>query len=72
MQPIPEPPEGTRPVLTHQGEGTVIFRGVDKHAPLTFVCGFCSAALAESIHSGQITSIVLKCNGCGTFNETDT
>ncbi len=69
MRPIPEPSEGTRTVLVLEGTGTVVIRGDDDEAPLTFVCGDCSAGLATEMYRGQLGKIVLKCNRCGSFNE---
>ena len=41
-------------------EGTVIFSGDDKHAPLTLLCGNCSAPLAKRVYSGQISNVVFE------------
>ena len=68
MRTIPEPPAGTRMVLVI-GRGTVVIRGDDKEAPLTFICGDCSAALATRMYRRQLGAVVLKCNRCGAFNE---
>jgi hypothetical protein len=34
-------------------------------------CGNCNAVLAEGIASGQLANVVLFCNRCGSFNDTE-
>jgi hypothetical protein len=66
---IPEPAQGTRSVLLREGEGTVVFRA--DHAPRVVMdCGACDARLVQGVPVSQIENVVLKCNGCGAFNET--
>lgn len=66
---IPEPEPGTRSVIEMQGKGTVIMNAGD--APgTTMVCGNCGAPLVKGIRINQLQQIVLRCNGCGSYNET--
>lgn len=67
LTPIPEPDPDTRSVLHRTGEGTVFFSG---GGDTDFSCGRCGALLARKVDAGQLRSLVLKCAGCGTFNDT--
>jgi hypothetical protein len=67
MRPIPDPPDATRAVLIKSGAGTIIIGG--QGGGLSFVCGRCSATLAEDINGGRLNNLVLVCKACGTFNE---
>ena len=70
MRTIPEPPQGARTVLSIlEGTGTVVIADDDKKAPLTYLCGDCPATLATRTYHGQLGTVVLKCNRCGSFNE---
>ena len=64
---IPEPDPGTRAMFCRTGDGTVAFGAFGSNVAL--VCGKCGAHLTEGIPSGGIANIVLRCNGCGSFNE---
>jgi DNA-directed RNA polymerase subunit RPC12/RpoP len=66
MKPIPAPPAGKRAVYMAK-KGTIVFRG--RGGGLSYLCGRCSATLAEDIKGGQLNNLVLKCKACGTFNE---
>jgi hypothetical protein len=71
MSTIAEPSEGSRTVmLIAEGTGTVVIRGDAEEAPLTLLCGNCSAILGTRMCDGQLGRVVLKCNQCGAFNET--
>jgi hypothetical protein len=66
---IPEPAEGTRTVLVYAGEGTVMIRS--EAAPNVLMnCGSCGVRLVQGVVVSQLSGIVLKCNGCGAYNET--
>jgi len=65
---IPEPDPNTRTVFIYSGEGTVVMRGVE--TGLSMNCGKCSAPLVQGIPRNRILGVVLKCKGCGAFNET--
>jgi DNA-directed RNA polymerase subunit RPC12/RpoP len=68
---IPKPEKATRSVLYTDPPRTVIIRGEkDARGPFTYVCGECSAPLAETVHGDMLTNLVLKCNRCGRYNET--
>lgn len=64
---IPEPDPGARAVFVHTGEGTVVFSG--REGGLAQCCGTCGAPLIVGCGADQLHGIVLKCNGCGAFNE---
>lgn len=66
---IPEPAPRTRSVINRQGEGTVIFRS-DQGPNTTLVCGKCAAPLAERMLVNQLQGMVLRCNQCGSYNES--
>lgn len=66
---IEKPKENTRTVIKlNKKNETVIIRG---QGSIDFLCGRCGAKLAESVVSGQIKNIVLYCNKCGSYNETE-
>jgi|SRR2546427_9313165 SEC-C motif-containing protein len=64
---IPEPDPNTRAVLIYGGEGTIAFRGFD--VGLALCCGQCKSHLVVGMEREQIQNIVLKCKGCGAYNE---
>jgi len=64
---IPEPDPNTRSVFIYNGEGSTAFRGVEVGLALT--CGKCNSYLVVGIPRESIKDIVIKCNGCGAFNE---
>lgn len=66
---IPEPAPDTRSVLRMQGEGTVVIRVEDAERPV-HTCGACDAPLIVGLGLLHIQNVVLRCNGCGAFNET--
>jgi len=65
---IPEPLHNTRAVFIFTGEGSVCFSG--NSSSIAMVCGKCSAHLTEGISPEQINNVVIKCNLCGSFNDT--
>jgi len=66
---IPEPAEGTRSVIIREGEGTAVFRN-DDGPNVVMDCGACDARLVQGVPVGQIENVVVRCNGCGAYNET--
>jgi hypothetical protein len=65
---ISEPDPNTRSVIDRVGKGTIIIQGF--HTEIGLTCGTCDAILIAGMDREQITSIVLRCNKCGAFNET--
>jgi hypothetical protein len=66
---IPEPAPNTRSVLILDAPGTILLRGKD--APnLILECGLCDSPLIVGMRTSQVENLVVKCNGCGAFNET--
>jgi hypothetical protein len=66
---IPEPKKGTRSVLLYSGEGTQMI--TTPNGPgIKLVCGKCDAPLAGGVPVSKIQGMVLRCNKCGSFNET--
>jgi len=61
---IPRPAPGTRTVLM-KGSAPV-FTG---SGATTCLCGACGLALAKKTSRGQVCDFVIKCPGCGSFNE---
>lgn len=68
---IPKPNPGTRTVFDRQGEGTIVFDAADG-PPIVQVCGNCMAPLVRGMRADQLRNIVMRCNGCGEYNETTT
>jgi hypothetical protein len=66
---IPQPEEGTRSVLAYEGEGTVAIRNPERETPV-HTCGACEAPLIVGMGLAQLQNVVLRCNGCGAYNET--
>lgn len=65
---IPEPDPGARSVFIFAGEGTTLFQG--QQSTISFDCGKCGACLMVGMAVGQVRGIVIRCNGCGSFNDT--
>ncbi len=63
---IAEPAPNTRTVLVPGFAGPVV-KGAGS---LDYRCGGCGATLLENVEFEQIRNIVVKCFGCGSFNET--
>jgi predicted RNA-binding Zn-ribbon protein involved in translation (DUF1610 family) len=66
---IPESAEeGARSVLIKTTPGLLIRA---KDAPnVVMDCGACGERLIQGCRSNQVANMVLKCSGCGAFNET--
>jgi hypothetical protein len=65
---IPEPDPNTRTIFVYDGDGTVVMSGFA--SGLSMNCGKCDSPLVRGLNRGQITDVVLRCKGCGAFNET--
>lgn len=66
---IPKPKEGTRTVLVlkpNPDKPSTIIKG---QGELNLICGYCESVLCESVTTGQIRNIVLKCPVCNNYNE---
>lgn len=68
LKAIPEPDPGTRAVFEKIGDGTLFFQGFD--TDLALVCGSCASVLVAGMERQQISSVVLHCKQCGSYNET--
>jgi len=62
---IPEPAKGTRAII--RGDKAPLLRG---EGQFNYLCGKCGTVLLKGIQEGQVTGIVLRCAGCGSFNDT--
>lgn len=66
---IPEPDPDEKTVFEKSNEGTVFF--INHGGPgIALECGQCAAPLAIGILPSQVQQIVLKCNQCGSYNQT--
>lgn len=65
---IAEPDPNSRAVFDRRGEGTLIFEG--RMTEISYDCGNCSAPLVAGLSARQFRGMVLRCNGCGRYNET--
>lgn len=65
---IPEPDPCTRSVFIKTGDGTILFQGHDTSISLD--CGKCGAPLIIGLALEQIVNVVVRCNQCGSFNDT--
>lgn len=67
LEVIPEPDPDTRTVFIYQGEGTVAITGYE--VGLALLCGGCKSQLVIGVPKVNIHNIVIRCNGCGAYNE---
>lgn len=67
MRTIPDP-EFTRSTIQREGEGSVVFRG--PQIGLVYVCGSCGAPVLDGVPGSHVVDLILRCNGCGAFNES--
>lgn len=67
MRVIPEPAPKTRSVLMPGFKGAAL----KSDGPLDFTCGQCGITLLESMERNQVQLIVIRCGGCGAFNEIE-
>ena len=65
---IPEPDPGSRAVFIYEGAGTIVMRGFD--VGLSMDCGKCGAPLIVGMPIHRIQNVVIRCQGCGAFNDT--
>ncbi len=65
---IPEPEPGTRSVLVSE-DVQVIMTGELKG--VAYDCGSCGLPVIKGVMPGQVRNIVIRCTGCGAYNETD-
>ena len=64
---IPEPDPNTRSVFIYDGEGTTVFTGYEVGVAL--ICGQCKSNLVVGMRRKNIRNVVIRCKGCGAFNE---
>jgi hypothetical protein len=62
---IPEPAPNTQAILSPTLKGPVMWG----KGPLSYMCGFCATTLLQDVEYKQVQNIVIKCFGCGAFNE---
>jgi len=66
---IPQPPDGTRAVLSRSdGDATPFYVGKGSY---DLVCGSCGHKLAKSLLADQVRGTVFRCSMCGAFNDTE-
>ena len=65
---VPEPKVGTRSVMT-QPRGAEPFPFIIGTGHLDLLCGKCGTVLLKNVVEGQVSNVVFKCGGCGSFNE---
>jgi predicted RNA-binding Zn-ribbon protein involved in translation (DUF1610 family) len=65
---ISPPDPNTRSVFEKSTSGSVILQG--EATSLSMDCGNCSASLIVGMHRDQVRGIVLRCNECGSYNDT--
>lgn len=65
---IAEPALGTRTILQHRRNGTIVVRG-SRGEPV-WLCGQCGAKLAVGVTRGQLMDAVLVCLNCGSYNDS--
>ena len=68
MKVIPEPAPNTRSVLMPEFKGAVM----TSKGSLDYYCGNCDITLFRRIDYKQVQNLVVKCGGCGAFNEIPT
>jgi hypothetical protein len=70
MKVIPEPPRGRRSVIVAP-RNDASYRFYRGGCDVNLVCGQCGRELVSGLQdSGQLQSVVLKCPGCGAFNDS--
>ncbi len=65
MRVIPEPPSMTRTILVPDFQGPAVV----SEGPLDYICGTCALVLLKGVAVGMVQKVVIRCGGCGTFNE---
>lgn len=65
---IPEPDHLTRAVFVRTGEGTIAFSGYE--SGVAQCCGTCDSELIVGLPVGRVENVVIRCNKCGSFNDT--
>jgi DNA-directed RNA polymerase subunit RPC12/RpoP len=64
---IPEPQEGTRPILKNDNKSEPFIIG---NGDLDYVCGKCNNVIAENVFQGETsTDTTFECPYCKEFNE---
>lgn len=65
MKVIPEPAPDTRSVLVPTFKGPAM-KG---NGALSYTCGSCDTTLFRNMDYKAVQGLVVKCGGCGSFNE---
>lgn len=64
---VPEPDPNSRTIFVREGDGTIVLQGSE--TGLSQDCGNCGASLIAGVALGRVAGVVIRCNGCGSFNE---
>jgi hypothetical protein len=65
---IPEPQDAARPIVAPADAAALNVIGGFDGAP-DFVCGSCGRVLTRGARRAEIVRFVLRCGGCGAFND---
>ena len=71
MEVVPEPAKGTASVLVRSN---ILFVTTSPYAAMSgagdtdYICGACKVTLAAQVERGQVSSMVLRCPACKSFN----
>jgi hypothetical protein len=65
---IPEPQDAARPIVAPADAAALNVIGGFDGAP-DFVCGSCGRVLTRGARRAELVRFVLRCGGCGAFND---
>lgn len=66
MEVIPEPKEGTAPVLVFTKKGN--YPIISGQGSDSYLCGACQNIICKNVERGKILNLVFKCPNCDSFN----
>lgn len=67
---IPPPANGSRSILQLDAPGTILVQGNGGGPAVSYDCGNCGSPLLVDVTEDQVRNVVLKCNNCGSYNES--
>lgn len=71
MKVIPEPARGKRSVLVASRPDDPTYRFYQGGNDVSLLCGQCGRELVTGLQDAmQLQSVVLRCPGCGAFNDS--